>query len=239
MPSIANCMRLTRWTALGALFACACAGKTESAPEPATPAPKAEPTAEASSTPAEEPSATTSAEPAPEPAAEGPKEESPGFASVRDLSPDKRKQLPDGFYFVDGIVTRLPCNACAKELACKPGKSCDHMKPCMYCNATVIIDDGTGHDVSIDHPDRNDIPRYHLGEHVRIVLQKKGLLRLVVRKSKPCPPSECLETEPAKKLKRAPKGVEVRRDGERCFAPEKCAPNAKCDPDAEVRVRCP
>ncbi len=235
--SIENPMKFCRSAVLGALVAVACAGKSE--PAPATPAPESTSTPAESSAPEPEASESTEPTPEPEPAAEGPKEDNPGFANIRELSPDRQKQLPNGFYFVEGTVTRLPCDACSKDPACPPGQPCGHMKPCMYCNATVIIDDGTGRDISIDHKDRDNMPRYRLGEHVRIVLKKRGLLRLFVKKSKPCPPSECLETEPAKKLDRAPKGVEVRRDGERCYAPEKCPPKAKCKPDAEVRVRCP
>lgn len=229
-------MTTTHWTILGALLLAGCAGHSEPAPKPPSPAQSSEPSPVESSTPKAEPSAKE--EPAAEPAAEGPKTDHPAWASIPELSPDRQKQLPDGFYFVDGVVTRLPCNACAKGPACKPGEQCEHTKPCSYCNATVIIE-YSGHDISIDHPDRDNVPKYRLNERVRIVLEKKGLLRWFVKKSKPCPPSECLETEPAKRLEKPAKGVEVRHDGERCFAPEKCAPDAKCDPDKEVRVRCP
>lgn len=221
------------WTILLALVVVSCGG----APRPAPATAAAEPKPTAGATPSPETDATESEEPPPEPAAKGPEADNPGWTSIRDISPDRTQQLPDGFYFVDGTVTRLPCDACSKPV-CELGARCERTKPCSYCNATVLIEHDRN-DISIDHRDRDNMPRYRLGERVRIVLEKQGLLRWYVKKSKPCPPSECLETEPAKRLGRAPKGVEVRRDGERCYAPQACPPNAKCDPDGEVRVRCP
>lgn len=199
--------------------------------------PSQRPSGAEGATQAPEPNANASEEPTSEPPADGPGADNPGWTSIRELSPDRTQQLPNGFYFVDGTVTRLPCNACAKQV-CALGARCEHTKPCTYCNATVLIEHD-GNDISIDHRDRDNVPRYRLGERVRIVLEKQGLLRWYVKKSKPCPPSECLETEPARRLGRAPKGVEVRSDGERCYARQTCPPNAKCDPDSEVRVRCP
>jgi hypothetical protein len=221
-------MTPSRWTIATLLLAIACGGKSAPPPETAQPT-SSEETPEPP--PEDAPKSEDTEEEAPPPSEEGPKAEAPGMATVEELNPDKKKQLPDGFYFVEGVVTRLPCNACSKDPDCKPGQVCPHTKPCTYCNATVIIEAGGGHDIAIDHPDRDNLPRYKLNERVRIVLEKKGNLRLYVKKSKPCPVSECGDTEPAKKLGKAPSGVEVRKDGERCFAPN--------EKGAEVPVRCP
>lgn len=234
-------MTPSRWTIAGLVLAVACGGKSEPPPETGKPAtteetPEPPPGDEPKTDPEEKPDTDKETSP---PSEAGPKAEAPGMATVEELNPDKKKQLPDGFYFVEGVVTRLPCNACSKDADCKPGQVCPHTKPCTYCNATVIIESGGGHDIAIDHPDRDNLPRYKLNERVRIVLEKKGNLRLYVKKSKPCPPSECGDTEPAKKLGKAPAGVEVREDNGRCFAPKECGPKEKCEKGAEVPVRCP
>lgn len=212
-----------------ALVLVACGGGT---PEPAseTPAPP-EATADEAPAPPEKPDEVMSGEPTTAPSETpkeaGPPADKPGWTNVRDLGKD-RGAPADGFYFVDGTVTRLPCNACAKP-DCKPGDKCPPLKNCSFCNATVIIEDG-GNDVAIDHPDRDNLPRYRLGERVRIVLEKKGELRLYIKKSKPCRPSECADTDPPKKLPKAAQGAEIRRDGDRCFTTAD---------DKETRVRCP
>lgn len=221
------------------VIASACGGKSEPPPETPKPAATDEPEPPPADAPKTDEKEGEEEKEEPEaPVAAGPKAEAPERTTVIELNPDKKKQLPDGFYFVEGVVTRLPCNACSKDADCKPGQVCPHTKPCTYCNATVIIENN-GHDVAIDHPDRDNIPPYKLGTTVRIVLEKKGNLRLYVKKGKPCPASECSDTDPSKKLGKAPSGVEVRRDGERCYAPKECGPKEKCKEGEEVRVRCP
>lgn len=243
--AMTRCIPATALVAIVSFFGLAsgCGGKSEPPPETAQPATADEPEATPAHTSSgdekdgdkagdeEEPESPPTGEP-------GPKADAPERTTVRELNPDKKKQLPDGFYFVEGVVTRLPCNACSKDADCKPGQVCPHTKPCTYCNATVIIEHD-GNDIAIDHPDRDNIPPYKLGTRVRIVLEKKGNFRLYVKKGKPCPASECTDTDPSKKLGKAPGGVEVRKDGERCFAPKECGPKEKCAEGEEVRVRCP
>jgi hypothetical protein len=185
-------MTPSRWTLASLLFAIACGGKSEPPPETAKTA--TEETPEPPPPPVDEPKTDEEESGAaeketPPPAEEGPKADAPARTNVSELNPDKRKQLPDGFYCTEGVVTRLPCNACAKDTDCKPGQVCPRTKPCTYCNASVIIE-YDGHDIAIDHPDRDNLPRYKLNEKVRIVLEKKGNLRLYVKKKKTCPASE-------------------------------------------------
>jgi hypothetical protein len=219
---------MSRGIWLAALVAVACGGG-----EAAPPAKTAEPTPTQEATPEPEPKKpddTMTGEatpPAEEPKEAGPPADKPGRSTTRELGRD-RGGPPDGFYFVEGNVTRLPCNACAKP-DCKPGEKCPPLKNCSFCNATVIIEDG-GNDCAIDHPDRDNLPRYKLGERVRIVLERKKELLLYIKKSKPCPPSECSDTDPSKKLPKAPGGAEVRREDGKCFSGEG---------DEEKRVRCP
>jgi hypothetical protein len=158
-------------------------------------------------------------EPAPDaataPRPEGPPADNPGFADVANVGNEK---LPDGFYFVDGRVTEVPCAACP--------------------DARLVIEDRS-QTATFDFEDRLALPKLRKGQRVRVVYEKRTSRRLFVRQSKPCPISECLETDPPMKLELAPRGAAVRRDGDRCYAVLGCAPNAKCDPDRESRVRCP
>lgn len=166
---------------------------------------------------------------------EGPKSDNPGWTDVQNATHEK---MLDGFYFVDGSVVEVPCKACERPPACKPGGDCPKAKDCSFCEPVVRIEDG-GNSAGFEFEDRLTAPAFQKKQRVRIVFEKRGALRLFVRQSKPCPPSECLETDPPMKLDSAAKGKAVRRDDARCYAKQECAPNAKCNPDADTRVRCP
>lgn len=147
-------------------------------------------------------------------------------------------RLVDGFYFVDGNVSEVPCKTCPPPPACKPGGNCPKAEACSFCEPRLQIEDAS-ESSAFEFADRLVVPKFQKQERVRIVFEKRGKRRAFVRQSKPCSPSECLETDPPMKLEAAGKGKAVRRDGARCYAKAECPPNAKCAPDRETRVRCP
>lgn len=229
---------MRNFRALGAaLAAMACAAPpsppSSAPPEPVAAAPAPAPLVEPAPAPSAAPEvlpgdAGTDAAPA------GPTADNPGYSDVASLA---GPHLPDGHYFVDGDVGKpLPCKQCPKPPACKPGGNCPPFPDCASCSPTLVLEHA-GASISIELP--GGAPAFRLGERVRIVLEKRGGKLAFSRRSKPCPPSRCLETEPPIPLDSAAKGAAVRRDGERCYAKRGCPPNAKCDPDADTRVRCP
>lgn len=174
------------------------------------------------------------ASPAPAPP-EGPKADNPGYSDVSSLA---GPHLPDGHYFVDGKVgAPLPCKPCPKPPACKPGGKCPPYPACADCAPSLILEHA-GATITISLAGAT-APELRAGEQLRVVLEKRAGDLYFGKRMKPCPPSRCLETEPPIELEPAGKGRSVRRDGERCYAKRGCPPNAKCDIDAESRVRCP
>lgn len=184
------------------------------------------------------PSASAHAVPSATVAPPAPTADSPGVARVEDLA---GAALPDGFYAVDGTVAAMspPCGPCPSPPPCKRGgpRPCPPAPACGPCpNPWMLLEDG-GKQAQVRF--ESSVVAVRVGERLRAVVRKRGPALFFARRALPCPPTECLETEPPIPLEPATPGQVVRRDGDRCFTPMRCAPNARCDPRAEVRVRCP
>jgi hypothetical protein len=188
-------------------------------------------------------SATTAAPPLTPSALDAPPNDPdmPAYTTLADL---ERAPAGEGLWFFDArfVAMQSNCGPCPPVPPCSPSprRPCPRAPNCAPCRPPELAVADGALTVKVVCAQIPSHPLLVPGNQIRLVVRRMiGGQLFLERVSEPCPPSECLETEPATPLELAPAGIEVRRAGERCYARTGCPPNAKCDPTRESRVRCP